>query len=333
MKVAINGFGRIGRPTFKLALENPNIEVVAINDLNDIDGLAYLLKHDTVFGIYGKNVEVRNDKLIVDGNEVKVYCEKDPNNLPWGELGVDVVLECTGVFKDREKASQHIDAGAKKVIISAPTKDDSIKTIVVGCNDDEITDEDSILSMASCTTNCVAPMVKILDDAFGIENSLMTTIHSYTATQAVVDGPTRKKKDFRVGRAAAQNIIPTTTGAAIAATKTLPQLKGKFDGMAFRVPTPAGSASDLVAVVKKETTEDEVNKIFEDVARNEFKDILRVTDEPIVSSDIVGDSHSCIIDAPLTKVIGGNLVKVIGWYDNEWGYSCRLVDLAEKFGK
>ncbi len=326
MKLAINGFGRIGRPVLKIAVENPEVEIVAINDLGNLENLAYLLKYDTAYGVYPHDVEIKDGNLIVGGKEIKVFAEKNPANLPWGDLEIDVVAECTGVFKDREGAKGHLEAGAKKVVISAPTKDDSIKTVVIGCNDDKIEDSDTILSMASCTTNCIAPMAKVLDDNFGVEKSLMTTVHSYTSTQNLVDGP--NDKDPRRGRAAAQNIVPSTTGAAIAAAKTLPQLEGIFDGMALRVPSLVGSVSDLVAVLKKETAEEEINAAFEKAAEGDLKNIMQVTWEPLVSHDIVESSYSCIVQTDLTKVIGGNLVKMVGWYDNEWGYSNRLVELA-----
>jgi len=328
MKLAINGFGRIGRPTLKVALENPEVEIVAINDLGNLENLAYLLKYDSAYGVYPREIEIKDGNLIIGGKEIKVFSEKDPSKLPWGDLGIDVVAECTGFFTDRESASGHLKASAKKVIISAPTKDESIKTIVIGCNEKEITDKDNIISMASCTTNCIAPMAKVLDDNFGIEKSLMSTIHSYTSTQNLVDGP--NNKDFRRGRAAAQNVVPSTTGAAIAATKTLPNLKDKFDGMAYRVPTVVGSISDLTAVLKKETTKDEIIDIFEKAAEKELKIIMQVSEEPLVSHDIVGNPHSVIVQTDLTKVIGDNLVKMVGWYDNEWGYANRLVELAEK---
>ncbi len=331
MKIAINGFGRIGRPVAKIALEHADVELVAINDLGDINCLAYLLKHDSAYGIYEKDVEVKGDKLIVDGKEIQVFSEPDPAKLSWGKLDVDVVIESTGVFKDRESAKGHIEAGAKRVIISAPTKDDSIKTIVVGCNEKEITDEDDIVAMASCTTNCVTPMAKVLDDAFGIEKSLMSAIHSYTSTQNLVDSPS--KKDLRYGRAAAQNIIPTTTGAAIAAAKAVPSLVGKFDGMAYRVPTLVGSVSDLVAVLKKDVSVEEINEVFKKAADGEMKNIMQVTEDPLVSSDVVESPYSAIVQLDLTKVMDGNLVKAVGWYDNEWGYSNRMVELAILMGK
>lgn len=331
MKIAINGFGRIGRPVFKIALDNPNLEVVAINDLADIENLAYLLKYDTAYGVYPKDVQVQEGNLIVDGKSIKIFCEKDPKNLPWRELEVDVVVDCTGVFKDREGLSGHIEAGARKVAMSAPTKDKTMKTIVMGVNDENLTDQDDIVSNASCTTNCVAPMMKVLENVFGVEKALMTTIHSYTATQAIVDSP--DKKDFRRGRAGAQNIVPTTTGAAIATALTIPSLEGRFDGMAMRTPTLVGSASDVVAVLKKDTNEQQVNEAFKSFADGELRGILKYSTESLVLQDIVGDNHSVVFDSAFTKVIGGNLVKILGWYDNEWGYSMRLVDLAEKIGK
>ncbi len=326
IKAAINGFGRIGRPVLKIALENPEIEIVAINDLGDNKNLAYLLKHDSAYGKYEKKVEVQEDNLVINGNKIKIFSEKDPKNLPWSELGVDVVFECTGIFKDREGAGAHLEAGAKKVLISAPTKDETIKTVVLGVNEEEITSEDDILANASCTTNCLAPMMKVLKENFGVEKSIMSTIHSYTSTQEIVDG--LGGKDFRRGRAGAQNIVPTSTGAAIATTLTLPDLKGKFDGMAFRIPTLVGSVSDVVCLLKKEVTEEEVNKAFQEAAQGKMKNIIEYTEEPLVSTDIIGNSHSSIFQGDLTKVVSGNLVKIVGWYDNEWGYSCRMVDLA-----
>ncbi len=326
MKIAINGFGRIGRPVMEIALENPELEVVAINDLADIENLAYLLKYDTVYGVYEHDIETRDGNLIVGGKEIKVLSEKDPAKLPWKEMGVDIVFECTGIFKDQESAGAHLKAGAKKVVISTPTKDDTVKTVVMGCNEEELTEENNVISMASCTTNCVAPMMKVLDEKFGIEKSLMSTIHSYTSTQSLVDGPA--KKDMRRGRAAAQNIVPSTTGAAIAATKTLPALKEKFDGMAFRVPIPVGSVTDVVALLKKDVTEDEINNAFKEASEGELEGILQVTDEPLVSHDIVESTYSSIVQTDLTKVVDGNLVKAVAWYDNEWGYSNRLIDLG-----
>lgn len=326
-KIAINGFGRIGRPSLKIALESDDVEVVAINDLSDIENLAYLLRYDTNYGEFHRDVKVKDGNLVIDGDEIKVFSEKNPEDLPWGDLGVDVVLECTGIFKDRETAGRHLAAGAKKVLISAPTKDESIKTVVMGVNEADLNSEDDIVANASCTTNCLAPMMKVLEDNFGVENSLMSTIHSYTSTQSIVDGVS--KKDPRRGRAAAQNIIPASTGAAIATTLALPQLEGKFDGMAFRVPTLVGSASDLVAVLKKEVTEEEINQAFEKAASEELEGVMEVTEEPLVSHDIVGNPHSVVVQKELTKVVGGNLVKAVGWYDNEWGYSNRLMEMAE----
>jgi len=336
MKVAINGFGRIGRPSLKIILEKPDMEVVAINDLGDIKNLAYLLKYDTAFGIYNREVSVEEleDKefnlLKVGDVSIRVYSNREPEKLPWKKLGVDVVLECTGFFKDREGAGGHLKAGAKKVVISAPTKDESIKMIVLGVDEQTITPEDDILSNASCTTNCIAPVMKVLDENFGVEKSLMSTIHSYTSTQNLVDGAS--KKDFRRGRAAAQNVVPTSTGAAIATTKTLPQLENKFDGMAFRVPTIDGSITDIVALLKNNVTVNEVNEVLARAGSEELKGIIQTTDEPLVLRDIIGNPHSSIIQTDLTKVIGGNLVKVVSWYDNEWGYSNRLVELVEFVG-
>ncbi len=337
MRVAINGFGRIGRPSFKVLLEKEGAEVVAINDLGEIESLAYLLKYDTAYGVYNREVrtkilpEEEYNLLLVDGKEIKVYSQPEPEKLPWAELGVDVVLECTGFFKERSKAEKHLKAGARKVIISAPTKDETIKTIVRGVNEDSISEDDNILSNASCTTNCIAPVMKVLEDAFGVEKSLMSTIHSYTSTQNLVDGAS--KKDLRRGRAAAQNVVPSTTGAAIATTKTLPALTGLFDGMAYRVPTLVGSISEVVALLKKEVTAEEVNDVLKEASKGKLKGILAVTAEALVTRDIVGNPHSAIVQEELTKVVAGNLVKVVAWYDNEWGYSNRLVELAEYVGR
>jgi glyceraldehyde 3-phosphate dehydrogenase len=327
IKIAINGFGRIGRPSFKIIFEREDMEVVAINDLADADSMAYLLKYDSAYGIYGRDVKAGDKKIIVDGKEFPVYAEKDPSNLPWKELEVDVVLECTGIFVDQAGAKKHLDAGAKKVVISAPAKDDSIKTFVTGVNENEITTEDNIISNASCTTNCLAPVMKVLNDAFGVEKAMMTTVHSYTSTQTIIDVATGKDK--RRGRASGQSVIPTTTGAAVATALVIPELKGKFDGMAFRIPTIVGSACDLTAILKRDVTEDEINQVLIDAEKGRMKGILQVTDEALVSRDIVGNYHSAIVQKELTKVVGGNFVKVIAWYDNEWGYSCRLVDMAK----
>lgn len=328
MKIAINGFGRIGRAVFKIALDDPEVEIVAVNDLADLENLAYLLKYDTAYGVYQHSVEVQEERLVVGGKEIKFLSEKNPADLPWGDLEIDVVIESTGIFKDRESASGHLKAGAKKVLISAPTKDKSIKTVVFGVNDDQLTAEDDIISNASCTTNCIAPIMKVLKDEFGVEKSLMSTIHSYTSTQALVDGPA--KKDFGRGRAAAYNVVPTSTGAAVATALTIPELDGIFDGMAYRIPTLVGSISDITVVLKREVTEEEVNEAFQKAEQAELKDVLKTTEDALVSSDIIGSRYSTIIPLALTKVVGGNLVKVVGWYDNEWGYSARMVDLAKK---
>lgn len=325
-KIAINGFGRIGRPSLKIALEK-GMDVVAINDLANVDNLAYLLKRDSTHGTYGKEVKVEDGNLVVDGKTIKVFSEKDPANLPWKELEVDAVLECTGFFKDRDSAGAHLKAGAKKVVISAPTKDETVRTVVMGVNEKEISPEDDIIANASCTTNCLAPIMKVLDENFGVEKSIMSTVHGYTSTQALVDRP--DEKDFRRGRGAAINIVPTSTGAAIATTLVLPQLKGNFDGMALRVPTPVGSISDITCLLKKDASEDEINAAFKKASEGELKGILEYSEEPLVSTDIVGNPHSTIVQGELTKVVGGNLVKAVGWYDNEWGYSNRLVELAE----
>lgn len=331
IKVAINGFGRIGRPSFKIIQEKKNMEVVAINDLSPTEDLAYLLKYDSAYGIYGKEVSHDEKNLIVDGKKIPVFSEKDPKDLPWKDMDVDMVLECTGFFTEREGASGHIKAGAKKVIISAPTKDESVKTLVMGVNENEATKEDDIVCNASCTTNCLAPMMKVLNDRFGVDKALMTTIHSYTSTQSIVDrGDT---KDKRRGRAAANNLVPTSTGAAVATALVIPEIKGNFDGMAFRVPTLVGSASDLTVLLKKDVTVEEVNKAFKEAAVGEMKGIIEVTDEELVSHDIVGNHHSAIVQTDLTNVVGGNLVKAVGWYDNEWGYSNRLVDMADLLAK
>jgi len=328
MKIAINGFGRIGRAVFKIALDNPEVEIMAINDLADLKNLAYLLKYDTAYGVYKHSVEVKENALVVGGKEIKALSEKDPAQLPWGEMEIDVVIESTGIFKDRESVSGHLEAGAKKVLISAPTKDESIKTVVYGVNHNQLKPEDDIVSNASCTTNCIAPIMKVLENKFGVEKSLMSTIHSYTSTQSLVDGPS--KKDFKRGRAAGYNLVPTSTGAAVATTLTIPSLKGNFDGMAFRVPTLVGSISDVTAVLKKEVNEEEVNEAFQEAERGDLKNILKTTEDPLVSVDIIGSTYSTIIPLELTKVVGGNLLKVVGWYDNEWGYSSRMLDLAKK---
>jgi glyceraldehyde 3-phosphate dehydrogenase len=324
-KIAINGFGRIGRMCFRSLINNPQVEVVAINDLTDVKTLAHLLKYDSVHGRFGHAIDHNADSVIVNGKAIKIYAAKDPATLPWGDLGVEVVIESTGIFTDKESASKHIQAGAKKVIISAPATG-AVKTIVLGVNDDQITAEDTVLSNASCTTNCLAPMAKVLNDTFGIEKGYITTVHAYTADQRLQDSP---HKDLRRARAAALSMVPTSTGAAKAVGEVLPQLKGKLDGVAVRVPTPDGSMTDLVAVLKRDVTIEEVNAAMKAAAEGSMKGILEYCTDPIVSIDIVGNLHSCIFDAALTSV-NGNLVKVMAWYDNEAGYSQRVCDLIGK---
>lgn len=326
IKVAINGFGRIGRLTFKALQEKgDNIEIVAINDLTDTQTLAHLLKYDSVHGRFPGEVSADANSLTVNGKKIRVTAEREPAKLPWGELGVDVVLESTGRFTDEESAGGHLQAGAKKVVISAPAKG-NITTIVLGVNQDKLSASDKIVSNASCTTNCLAPMAKILNDSFGIEKGYINTIHAYTADQNLQDAP---HKDMRRARAAAINIVPTSTGAAKAVGLVLPELKGKLDGIAMRVPTPTGSVTDFTVVLKKEVTAEEVNEAVRKAAEGPMKGILKYTTDPIVSSDIVGDPHSCIFDSELTAATG-NLVKVVGWYDNEAGYSNRTADLIER---
>lgn len=324
-KVAINGFGRIGRLTFRALLSKSNVDIVALNDLTDTKTLAHLLKYDSVHGKFNGTVEATDDALIVNGKTINVYAERDPANLPWLDLGVEIVLESTGIFRDEAGAGKHITAGAKKVVISAPAKGD-IPTVVLGVNDDTLTGNETIMSNASCTTNCLAPFAKVLDDNFGLVQGYITTIHAYTGDQALVDGP---HSDLRRARAAAINMVPTSTGAAKAVGLVLPHLKGKLDGIAMRVPTPTGSCTDLVAVLEKETTAEEINAAMKAAADGPMKGILKYTEDPIVSSDIVGDSHSSIFDAGLTSV-NGKLVKVVSWYDNEAGYSYRSADLIER---
>ncbi|MET1064415.1 MAG: type I glyceraldehyde-3-phosphate dehydrogenase [Arthrobacter sp.] len=326
-RIGINGFGRIGRNYFRAALaQGADLEIVAVNDLTSPEALAHLFKYDSVGGRLAETIEVKDGNIVVDGNIIKVLAERDPAKLPWGELGVDIVIESTGFFTKAADAQKHIDAGAKKVLISAPASDEDI-TIVMGVNDG-LYDSDThhIISNASCTTNCLGPLAKVVNDAFGIERGLMTTIHAYTADQNLQDGP---HKDLRRARAAAINMVPTSTGAAKAIGLVLPELKGKLDGYAIRVPVPTGSATDLTVTVSRETTVEEVNAALKAASETpELKGLLTYTDEPIVSSDIVGDPASSIFDSGLTKVIG-NQVKVVSWYDNEWGYSNRLVDLTE----
>ncbi len=330
-KVAINGFGRIGRNAFKIAFDRKDIDIVAINDLTDTKTLAYLLKHDSNYGTYDHEVTHDDENIIVDGKKVRVLAEKDPATLPWKDLAVDVVIESTGFFTDKEGASKHITAGAKRVVISGPTKSDGVDTIVLGANDDKLEGATEVISNASCTTNSLGAVMAILDDTFGVEKSLLTTVHSYTASQALQDAP---KKDLREGRNAAENITPTTTGAAIAVTLTMPQLKDKFDGLSVRVPTPVVSLSDVTALLKRNTTVEELNQVFKDATKEPYyQGILAVSDEPLVSSDYIGNSHSGTVDLLLTKVVDGNLVKVMVWYDNEWGYSNRLVEVVADVGR
>ncbi len=325
MKVAINGFGRIGRITFRYLLEKSNVEVVAINDLTENATLAHLLKYDSVHGRFNGTVSSDADSITVNGKKIKVFAEKDPAKLPWADLNVDVVLEATGRFTESEKAMAHITAGAKKVVISAPASGD-VKTIVLGVNDHSLDGTEKILSNASCTTNCLAPMVKVLDDAFGVEKGFMTTIHAYTADQNLQDAP---HKDLRRARSAAYSIVPTSTGAAKAVGLVLPHLKGKLNGNAMRVPIPDGSVTDFNAILKKEVTKEEVNAAFKAAADGPLKGILEYNTDEIVSIDIVGSKYSCIFDSDLTMT-QGNFVKVVGWYDNEAGYSSRLADLMER---
>ncbi len=324
-KIAINGFGRIGRLTFRNLIESDNVEIVAINDLTATDMLAHLLKYDSAHGRFNGTVSHTESSLIVNGKEITVYAQRDPETLPWGELGVDVVIESTGFFRDAEGMGKHIKAGAKKVALSAPASG-NIKTIVLGVNDDELTAEDTMVSNASCTTNCLSPMAKVLDEKFGIESGFMCTIHAYTSDQRIQDAP---HSDKRRARAAAVNMIPTSTGAAKAVALVLPQLKGKLDGYAMRVPTRTGSATDLTVQLKTEATAEEINAAMKEAAEGPLKNILCYTEDPIVSSDIVGDKHSCVFDAGVTSA-KGKLVKVLGWYDNEAGYSARLANLVER---
>jgi len=337
IRIAINGFGRIGRAAFKIALQQKDIEVVAINDLTDPHNLAYLLQYDTVYRRYEKEVSANEKKpvglrdcvgsIVVGKKSFPILSQKEPKKLPWKKLGVDVVIESTGFFTKQEDARQHIKAGARGVVISAPAKDEETKTYVRGVNTEGGVAE-KIISNASCTTNCISPVVAIVHNAFGIKKAMMTTIHSYTSTQNIVDGP---HKDPRRGRAAAQNMVPTSTGAAIATTKALPDLVGKFDGMAIRVPIIDGSISDITMLLERNVSEDEVNAAFRKAAKNPlYKGIVSVTEEPIVSSDVIGSPYSSIVDLTFTKVVGGDMLKVLAWYDNEWGYSNRLVEMVRE---
>ncbi len=331
-RVAINGFGRIGRAVFRIIAGRPEsgIEVVAINDLSDDDILAYLLEYDSVMGPFDQEVSVADGIMTVGEHKINMLMERDPAELPWAELDVDVVIEATGVFRDRASLQKHVDAGAKRVILTVPSKDEIDETVVLGVNDQDLDSEDIIVSNASCTTNCLAPLAKVLDDAFGINKGVMTTVHAYTNDQRLADVP---HKDLRRSRAATENIIPTTTGAAKAVGKVLPQLDGKLDGMAMRVPVPDGSTVDLVVELNEDVTAEQVNQVVQQAAEGPLRGILQFNEDPIVSTDIIGNPHSSIFDADATQVLGGNLVKVMTWYDNEWGYSNRVVDLIERLGQ
>ena len=331
IKVGINGFGRIGRLTFRAVLKKENVEVVAINDLTDSKTLAHLLKYDSIHGKFPGTVMVEGDYLVINGKKIRVYAEKDPANLPWGILGVTTVLECTGIFRNREKLSRHLTAGAKKVLLSVPSdnKDDVDATIVLGVNDYLLTPDMQLISNASCTTNCLAPIAKVLNDNFGLVRGLMNTTHSYTNDQIILDAP---HKDLRRARAAAMSIIPTKTGAAKAIGLVIPELEGKLDGFAVRVPTPDGSLVDLTCELARNTTKEEINAAMKAAADGPMKGVLEYTEDPIVSVDIIGNTHSSVFDSELTKVLGGNFIKIISWYDNENGYSCRMADLVVKMG-
>lgn len=328
LRVAINGFGRIGRHAFKVASKKKNMEIVAVNDLTDTKTLAHLLKYDTAYPDFEPKVSFDEKNILVGSKKVAVFAEKDPAMLPWKKLGIDVVIESTGRFTEAEAAKAHIKAGAKKVIISAPGKGE-LKTFVRGVNDSEYKGE-QIIDNASCTTNCAAPMMMVLEKEFGIQKAMLTTVHSYTASQVLQDGPS---KDLREARAAAANIVPTKTGAAIAVTRTIPELSGKFDGLSVRVPTITVSLTDLTVLMKKDVTVEQVNKAFVKASKTYLKNILAVSSEPLVSSDYIGNPYSAIIDLELTRVVDGNLVKVVGWYDNEWGYANRLIEMVEIVGK
>jgi glyceraldehyde 3-phosphate dehydrogenase len=330
-RVAINGFGRIGRNAFKIAFERDDLEIVAINDLTVPETLAHLLKHDSNYGTYTKDVSFDEKGIIVDGKHITILAERDPAVLPWADLKVDVVIESTGFFVDPAKAKAHIDAGAKKVVISAPAKGEGATTIVLGVNEDKLHEAGEIISNASCTTNCITPVAAIIEKEFGIEKAMMTTTHSYTASQALQDGPSAKDK--REMRNAAENIVPTTTGASIAAGQALPALQGIFGGLSIRVPTPVVSLADFVIITKRDVTVEEVNEVFKKAAKEPYlQGILDVTDEELVSKDFIGNSHSATVDLKLTAVVAGNMLKVVAWYDNEWGYSNRLVEVTADTG-
>tara|TARA_B100001250_G_scaffold381443_1_gene373750 strand:- start:13700 stop:14695 length:996 start_codon:yes stop_codon:yes gene_type:complete len=328
LPIGINGFGRIGRLVFRAAVAQGGIEVKAINDLTDAETLAHLLKYDSTHGRFDGEVEADDDNLIVNGQRIRIIAERDPAKLPWGELGADLVLESTGIFSERAQAEAHIQAGAKKVVISQPAKGEDL-TVVLGVNDDQIDPNHTILSNASCTTNCLAPMAKVLHENFGIVKGMMNTIHSYTNDQRILDFP---HKDLRRARSAGVSMIPTTTGAAVAVGKVLPALAGKLDGLSVRVPTPDGSLTDFTAVLEKDVTAEEINTAFKQCAESSMQGILEYSEDPLVLADIIGNPHSCIFDAQSTNVVEGNMVKILGWYDNEWGYSNRCVDVLKRLG-
>lgn len=328
MKVGINGLGRIGRATLKILQDTPELELAAINDLIPTDNLAYLLKYDTVYGRFPGTVEAGEGHLIINGEKVPVYSERDPAEIPWGENGVELVFESTGVFRTKEDVKKHLEAGARTVILSAPAKDD-MTTVVHGAT--QVNPEENIISCASCTTNSITPIAEVLDRHFGIAKAILTTIHAYTASQNIVDGPAKK---WRRGRAGAENFVPTSTGAAIATTKVLPQLEGKFDGIAVRGPIPVGSVSDLTFLLEQDVTLEEIKQVFRQEAASErYEGVLGVTDEEIVSADIIGDTRACIVDLEMTTVVGGNMVKLLSWYDNEWGYTSQMVREALRFAR
>lgn len=322
-KVAINGMGRIGRAVFKLVIDTPELELAAVNDLVPPENLAYLLKYDTVYGRYEKKIACDRNSLAVEGKEYKVFSEKDPTQIPWGDLGVDIVFECTGIFTKQEDLEQHLQAGARRVILSAPSKSQGVETVVYGVN--QASDSAQVFSCASCTTNCITPVFEVIGRRIGVKKAIMTTVHAYTASQALVDGPS---KEFRSGRAAATNFVPASTGAARATTKVLPQYQGKFDGVAVRGPVPVGSIADLTFLTERTTTVEEINRIFQEEARDRYQGILSVAEDPIVSADIIGDPHASIVDLSMTQVVDGDLVKVMSWYDNEWGYANQMIRSA-----
>jgi glyceraldehyde 3-phosphate dehydrogenase len=336
LKIAINGFGRIGRTILRAGMKERGLKFVAVNDLTDIPTLVHLLKHDTVYGRLDEEVKTGNGEIIVDGHKLKVFAEKDPSKLPWKALGVDIVIESTGIFTTKEQAEMHLKAGAKKVIISAPAKGNTpVKTIVPGVNDNILEKTDQILSNASCTTNCLAPMLKVLNDSFGIEKGFMTTVHAMTADQHLVDAP---HKDLRRGKSASVNIVPTTTGAAKAIGLVIPELKGKMDGIAVRVPVIDGSLTDLSVLLKKEVTKSEINSAFFQAAKKQLKDVLEYSEDELVSTDVIGNTHGCVFDSKFTKIIDpltegekqkGNFIKILGWYDNEFGYCNQLIKLIK----